>query len=269
MRGALASRCLWLGLFAFACTAAIAVKVRSKSTLRHGIADSAMQQAFETIYSDKVWGIDGGGSGSGSGEQATQYARSILRLTIGMYGLKSMIDAPCGSLHWMPLALRDILTDVPGFQYLGVDIVRPVLEAHQKNFSAQSRNMHFKLLDFTDDILPDGYDLIFCRDALQHLPYDKVISALEHFATSSARYLLVTSYDRQDHNVDVPPGGYWDLDLQKHPFLLSGYQHDYREHTEEVLPSEAEKHLLLYSVTYLQSIDFVAMRQRAHQVVRL
>ncbi len=39
--------------------------------------------------------------------------------------------------------------------------------------------------------VPSGYDLILCRDALQHLPLLSVVDALENFARSDARYLLV------------------------------------------------------------------------------
>lgn len=39
--------------------------------------------------------------------------------------------------------------------------------------------------------LPNGYELILCRDALQHLPLLSVVAALENFARSDARYLLV------------------------------------------------------------------------------
>ena len=36
-----------------------------------------------------------------------------------------------------------------------------------------------------------GYELILCRDALQHLPLLSVVDALENFARSDARFLLV------------------------------------------------------------------------------
>ena len=39
--------------------------------------------------------------------------------------------------------------------------------------------------------LPHGYDLILCRDTLQHLPLMAAVAALENFARSGARFLLV------------------------------------------------------------------------------
>ena len=227
------------------------------------VNDTALQQKFETIYSEAIWGTQGGGSGAGSGQETTQYARSILRLVVNNFGLRSMADVPCGSMHWMPVALRDLRTDVSGFQYLGVDIVRSVIERHHTNFRNDSGWMRFLTADFTTTPLPEDYDLIFCRDALQHLSFVTVISALELFSKSSARFLLVGSYMGQSRNTDIISGEYWDIDLLSWPFELTGYQTAYSEHTKDYLPEEPEKFMLLYAVDYLKTIDYQQMLQRA------
>lgn len=57
-------------------------------------------------------------------------------------------------------------------RYIGVDIVRPVIA----NISAQharTQAWRFEVLDFTKDMLPH-VDLIFSRDALQHIPWEMV-----------------------------------------------------------------------------------------------
>ena len=243
--------------------------VASAINYHHDVASAAnvdqdLQQAFEGVYSGGVWGESGGGSGAGSTLPATQYTQSILRAIINAFGLKSMADVPCGSMHWMPMALRDVRADVAGFTYLGADIVRPVLEANQDKFKAQRQWMRFEVLDFTVDLVPAGYELIFCRDALQHLPYSKIVSALQNFSNSTARYLAVGSYLHDNTNTDVSAGDAFAINLAKPPFLLTGYQHAYQEHSQETLgPGYPEKFILLYSIEYLRSVNFEDMHERS------
>jgi hypothetical protein len=52
----------------------------------------------------------------------------------------------------------------------------------------------FEVLDIASEPIPGGYDLLFSRDALQHLTIDLIIDALENISKTKARYLLVGSY---------------------------------------------------------------------------
>jgi hypothetical protein len=90
-------------------------------------ANTIVQKTFEDIYGQKSWGYEGGGSGVGSSLHATATVRLILELVIQRYGITSLTDAPCGSMHWIPLALTRIARHAPCFTYLGVDVVRPVV----------------------------------------------------------------------------------------------------------------------------------------------
>ena len=232
-----------------------------QSPTKHA-ADPAMQEKFEEIYRTNQWGsvADNGGSGDGSNSAATQYTMSCVRAVVNKYELTSMADAPCGGMHWMPTLLRDLRSDFPDFSFLGVDIVRSVIEANQAKFINKTW-MQFDVLDFTQTPVSDDAQLIFCRDALQHLPLEKAIDALEMFSKSKARFLLVGSYIATV-NQRINAGDYYDINLTADPFSLAGYQHMYREHTQELI-SAPEKHLLLYSISYLRGIDFTALRTTA------
>jgi len=119
----------------------------------------------------------------------TAGARRILEYVILTYDIRSMLDIPCGDFSWMPLMLAR-LPDV--FHYIGSDIV---LELIQRN-----RHIHpsrdFRVIDLVTDALP-VCDLIFCRDALQHLPLDNIMKALDNMSHSGAKYLLTTTHLRQ------------------------------------------------------------------------
>ncbi len=94
-----------------------------------------MQRVFENVYDKNGWGVAGGGSGIGSTHRATESARIVLELVVLKYGILSMLDAPCGSMSWMPLALTRIVEMAPCFDYLGADIARPIVEGEKSEAS--------------------------------------------------------------------------------------------------------------------------------------
>ena len=116
----------------------------------------------------------------------TKICREILYNVIKKYSIKSIIDAPCGSFHWMKHVVQNATSEIgPAFKYHGIDIVESVINKSRTIYSQVHPNWKFSQIDITTQPVPQGYDLIFSRDALQHLPLLKVINALENFAKSS------------------------------------------------------------------------------------
>lgn len=136
---------------------------------------------FENIYNNLLWGEGGEGSGAGSTIDFTANARMILRSVVDEYSINTMLDAPCGSFHWMPLFLRNVSTDYKRegkrFRYHGVDVVESVIKASKAKYSNENDWM-FSVCDISTDCLPNGYDLVFSRDSLMHLSYEKVLISL-------------------------------------------------------------------------------------------
>eukprot|EP00884_Botryococcus_braunii_P014086 jgi/Botrbrau1/22679/Bobra.0132s0024.2 len=139
-------------------------------------ANPATQQYFESVYTNKAWGDFGGGSGLGSTVPYTCNIRGILRAVVNRYNIKSMVDLPCGSMAWMPLALEMLNEDQPGFRYLGVDIVATVVAGHKANLTRFPEKpgdptWEFGVLDIASEPIPEGYDLLFsprCPPAPEH-----------------------------------------------------------------------------------------------------
>ena len=146
------------------------------------------RQAFARIASETRWG-EPHLSGGGSTVEYTGVTREIVEKVIREYRVTSMIDVACGDFVWMPLILERLLED---FHYIGADIVPALIDQHSKAYP----QYEFRLLDFVVDELPRS-DLIFCRDALQHLPVADSIRALENFSSSGAKYLLATTHLRR------------------------------------------------------------------------
>lgn len=84
-------------------------------------------------------------------------------------------------------------------RYLGVDIVASVIEKHKENLtrlpaSPTDPTWEFAVLDLAREPIPVGYDLLFSRDALQHLDMALILNALENISRAKAKYFLVGSY---------------------------------------------------------------------------
>lgn len=188
-------------------------------------------RAFEIIESERRWG-DEHASGWGSTPEYTRVARDIIVEVAQRHGIRSMLDIPCGDFAWMPLVLERL---GHGFRYVGGDIV-PALVEHN---SATHPRHEFRVLDIVRDNLPPC-DMIFCREALQHLPLADIHSALRNISRSGAGYLLASTHLRRtgwrnrqecrvgrcrDRNLMLPPFNlpdaiavYAELD-PKHKFL--------------------------------------------------
>ena len=184
-----------------------------------------LQATFEGIYHHGNWSHAGGGSGPGSSLLATMGASRILFHVIMAYSIRTMIDAPCGAMVWQAHLLPQLYSHVPEFKYLGYDIVPTVVEGNRQKFNGTSY-VSIEHADLAVQRVAKGYDLIFSRDALQHVPLDSVWQILWNFAASDARWVLVGSYPCQHHelkcnqkgNVDIKAGEYFSIDLAKTPF---------------------------------------------------
>jgi hypothetical protein len=143
---------------------------------------------FTNIMRQGLWG-EKYRSGIGSTLEYTKAIRGIAEKVINDFHIQSMVDLGCGDFVWMPLVLKGL---PPGFRYIGGDIVPELISKH----TAAYPQYEFRVIDFVADDLPAG-DLIFCRDALQHLPVPDIKKALKNFSRSGARYLLAVTHLRQ------------------------------------------------------------------------
>jgi SAM-dependent methyltransferase len=166
---------------------------------------------FNDIYGNNFWNSQESKSGQGSTMEATVSIREQLPLVIEKYSIHSMLDVPCGDYKWMNAVQKNC-------DYIGGDIVSEMVENNQKLYS--SDKVRFQTIDITTDVLPQ-VDLIFCKDCLQHLSFQKVKDAINNFKKSGSKYLLVTSYPKTWRNHDIYDGDGRPLNLLRKPFYLS------------------------------------------------
>lgn len=169
------------------------------------------KKKFTEIY-DKS-GFTGHGcplSGIGSSLEQTGRVRERLPLLLTEYGIRSLVDAPCGDFTWM----RKV--NLSGIDYHGLDIVKNVVEQNRSHYARE--NIRFDELDIVKQPPPCA-DLILCRDCLVHLSNRDVMKALSNFKKSSSTYLLTTTFvDREDNDNLVSGRGWRPLNLQKPPY---------------------------------------------------
>lgn len=175
-----------------------------------------LENTFEQIFEEDYWNrksLDSSESRSGRGSKlsSTQAIRGILPIIWEKYGVKSVLDVPCGDFNWM----KDV--DKMGIEYTGGDIVEEIISRNNSKYV--DKNVSFQALDITKDRIPK-VDMIFCRDCLQHLSYENVKKTLINFKNSGSTYLMVTSYPLTLENWDIVNGDYRPLNLLKKPLNL-------------------------------------------------
>jgi len=174
-------------------------------------SSSRLQQArFTAIFRTNAW-LDGESvSGHGSTRARGDDFRAPLLALIDAYGIRSILDAPCGDFNWM----RDVLAE-RDLAYTGVDIVEELIADNVRKYASPARR--FLCLDITRDDLPAA-DLILCRDGLVHLSFADAGAAIAAFRRSGSRYLLATTFVGRARNQNVPTGGWRVLNMQAAPF---------------------------------------------------
>jgi len=233
------------------------VKVTREEAERNSVS-----AAFGDVYRKNVWTEAGGGSGSGSTLPVTENIRAVLRAVALKHHVRTMVDAPCGALVWMPTVLESIEEDArpDTLNYYGVDAAVDVIDGVSTRLAAHE-NWSFHTLDLSSAVFCDpAIDLLFSRDALQHLACPLIVNVLHNFAFSSARLLLVGSYPN-GRNRNIQTGDYFSINLRAAPFNLVPLQ-VFNEWTTRVSKTgEPDKQALLIDVPSMRKLDFAAMKE--------
>ena len=166
---------------------------------------------FDRIYKSNFWASAESRSGIGSQSAVAGAYRERLRCCLNEIGARRLFDAPCGDLNWMAPFACD-----PRLAYLGADISEALLA----DLRACHPRVALQLLDICEDEFPEA-DVWHCRDCLFHLPFGDIHRAFENFARSNIPYCLLTTHRaRLLFNLDVAPGGFRYLDLERPPISL-------------------------------------------------
>lgn len=195
--------------------------------------------AFSTIYRENRWGSEESRSGAGSTLSYTQPLRAALPDLVRRYGVKTLLDAPCGDFHWMQHV------DLPA-AYIGGDLVPDLVDDVRRRHERPGRS--FQTLDIVSDPLPAA-DLWLCRDVLIHLPNADALRVLRRAAEADIGYFLSTTYAFARQNDDIRPGGWRFINLEAAPFNLPPPL----EYVQDFVPPEPPRALGLWSREQLRA----------------
>ena len=166
---------------------------------------------FTAKYERDLWHGDESISGPGSSLDNTRVVRQKLPDMLQALGVRRLLDIPCGDYFWMNHM------DLPIEQYIGADIVAPLIAENQSKYARSGRE--FRIIDLLRDPLPT-VDLILCRDCLVHFSNSDVLSALHQMKASGSTYMLTTTYPEKRQNIDILTGQWRPVNLQNLPFNL-------------------------------------------------
>lgn len=205
----------------------------------------ARNQKFENIYLNGRWGskllspsdfygdahwppspvrrmsASGGGSELG---HASETSLKIIKDVIAKYNVTSMVDIPCGDANWI---FDSFETDSLPL-YVGLDIVRPVIEVNKQRF-AHHKNKQFLFWDAISCTLPkfqngtrvdehQPFDLVHVRDVIQHMNPRQGVQYFCNVFKSEAKILITTTFPGGFNRPNVREGGAYKNDLEAEPF---------------------------------------------------
>lgn len=207
-----------------------------------------LKDKFGYIFKTNLWGAEETLSGLGSSLNATRQVRVALEQVCRDYGVKTLLDLPCGDAAWIHEA------DLPVREYVGGDIVADLVEQNRNRDDLRQLpyTVRFEVLDITRDQLP-LVDLILCRDCLVHLSFANIRAGLRNIVRGGARFLLTTTFPDHDTNGDIEDGDWRLLNLERPPFSLPAPLAIFNEGCEEEGGAFADKSLALWDAAQLNA----------------
>jgi SAM-dependent methyltransferase len=202
------------------------------------------QAIFTDIYRRNSWGNPDSVSGPGSNLQQTATVVLELPKLIEAYQVTSILDVPCGDFFWMKTV------DIGAITYIGGDIVKELIASNNTNFANEHRK--FVVMDILNDPLP-AVDLIFCRDCLVHLSFKDVRRALGNFKASGSKYLVTTTFTRNDKIADIATGQWRPINFCLAPFNFPEPMKIITEHCTSGNGAYSDKSLGVWKIADLPS----------------
>jgi SAM-dependent methyltransferase len=172
---------------------------------------------FDYIYTNNIWRC---GSGEGSLLFHTGGYIRFLESFIKKYDVKTIVDLGCGDWQF------SCQVDWNDAQYLGLDIVRSVIERNRALYSKPG--VSFELSPERFDELPAA-DLLIVKDVLQHWSAERIHNFLPYIYRYPLALITNCSSPRPrrfwrktatTEHQDIEDGDFRRLDIRNAPFFV-------------------------------------------------
>jgi SAM-dependent methyltransferase len=173
------------------------------------------EQDMQANYFDTNYRTGTEGSGFGSLVSSTVTYRYIIESFIRLNDVHSVLDLGCGDWQFSNL----IPWEYYNISYLGLDISRFIVEKNTATYGSERRQ--FKVIREPSEIWGLGrFDLVVCKDALQHIPNSIVNEYLDVFVAVGRHALITNDAFTSDSVTEDPNRGdlYRTMDIRKPPF---------------------------------------------------
>jgi SAM-dependent methyltransferase len=174
-----------------------------------------MRDIFTRIYLENIWKEPHStASGPGSTLECSEEYLIFLYNYIRQNNIKSVLDLGCGDFNLMQHF------NFNNINYHGIDIVEHVIQNNIKEY--QNNLITFECSSIIDYIPNKKYDLIICKDVLQHLPVCDVKSILNNI--KQTKFLIINDCFDQSiyNNRNIVAGEHTGIDLEAEPYHIDG-----------------------------------------------
>jgi hypothetical protein len=211
------------------------------------------EKIMTDIYKNNKWGCKSSVSGPSSTLEKTSQLRLNLPTFFKNYTIQSILDCGCGDFTWM----KDVnLTEI---QYLGVDIVEPLITKNQSLYTNKSR--HFQKMDLLEDP-PEQADLWIARDFFCICTFLQIKQFFMKFLESESNYLAISSIETESPNKDGLFGDWRKINLLTPPFSLQ-YP---TIRIEDGIQWFCQKYLHVYTRNQIQNCSFLNYVEQKNEV---
>ena len=178
---------------------------------RQQFSSKSVAEIFTETFRNRYWRSKESVSGQGSELGHTAALRAALPALLHRYGIRSLLDLPCGDFNWMQAV------DLAEVRYIGGDIVADLVQQNQQKYGNANRT--FLQIDLLCDPLPAA-DCILLRDCLVHFSLTHIAQALDNLKKSDIKYILTTIFPHVEHNEDIQTGYWRPINLEIAPFFF-------------------------------------------------
>lgn len=210
-----------------------------RSIAQQNFAAKTVAEIFTETFHNRYWRSKESVSGRGAELNQTAVLRAELPALLRQYGIRSLLDLPCGDFNWMQHV------DLQNIHYAGGDIVEALVAQNQEQYGNDRRT--FRRLDLLSDTLPDA-DCILVRDCLVHFSFAHIEQALENLRKINITYLLTTTFPNTKKNEDIQTGHWRTINLQLAPFYFPEPLATLNEGCTEENGAFADKSLCLWKI---------------------
>jgi len=173
---------------------------------------------FETIYHENLWHNKESISGDGATLKCSEPYLLFLTEFVKEHNIKKIMDIGCGDFNLMKNF------DLSGISYLGIDIIKDLIDRNGARYTKD--NIKFKHLAIHECSFKEEFDLILCKDLLQHWSNEstnKFFNIIKNY-----KYCLLTNdfmnndYFNKNYNVNILDSEYTIVDLSRDPYNIPG-----------------------------------------------